>query len=37
MMRSQSRAILLGGLLVFLGYVLGRASDDGMVYAQGRY
>jgi hypothetical protein len=33
-MRSQGKAILLGGLLVFLGYVLGRASDDGMVYAQ---
>ena len=33
-MRKQGKAILLGGLLVFLGYVLGQASSDGMVYAQ---
>lgn len=35
-MRSQSKAILVGGLLVLLGYALGSAAGDGSVYAQGR-
>ena len=35
-MRSQSKAILVGGLLVFLGYVLGSAANDGSAYAQSR-
>lgn len=35
-MRSQNKTILVGGLLVFLGYVLGSVASDGSAYAQVR-
>ncbi len=33
MLRNQNKALLVGGLLVFAGFMLGRMSREGTAYA----